>query len=57
MVLIAKPLTLLRFDAPEYVLEGNHGAIRWRIRDGLLVARSGRGGSGYLELDVTPSSR
>ena len=52
VVLIAKPLTMLRFDAPEYVLDGDHAAIRWRIRDGLLVARSGRG-SGYLELDVT----
>ena len=30
VVLIAKPLTLLRFDAPEYVLDGSHGAIRWR---------------------------
>lgn len=53
VVLIVGPLTLLRFDAPEYVLAGDHGAIRWRIRDGLLVARSGCGGSGYLELDVT----
>jgi hypothetical protein len=52
VVLAIKPLTMLRFDTPEYVLEGDHGAIRWRIRDGLLVARSGRG-SGYLELDVT----
>jgi hypothetical protein len=52
VVLIAKPLTLLRFDSPEYVLDGSHGAIRWRIRDGLLVTRSGRG-SGYLALDVT----
>jgi hypothetical protein len=51
VVLIAKPLTLLRFDAPEYLLDGCHGAIRWRIRDGLLVARSGRG-SGYLSLDL-----
>jgi hypothetical protein len=52
VVFIAKPLTLLRFDSPEYVLDGSHGAIRWRIRDGLLVTRSGRG-SGYLALDVT----
>src|SRR4051794_2239392 len=50
VVFIAKPLTLLRFDSPEYVLDGSHGAIRWRIRDGLLVTRSGRG-SGYLALD------
>lgn len=51
VVLLAKPLTLLRFEAPEYVLDGAQAAIRWRIRDGLLVARSGRG-CGYLELRV-----
>jgi hypothetical protein len=52
VVLIAKPLTLLRFEAPDYLLEPRHGRISWRIRDGLLVARSGRG-SGWLSLDVT----
>lgn len=51
VVFLARPLTLLRFDAPEYTIEENHGAVRWRIRDGLLVARAGRG-SGYLALDV-----
>ena len=51
VVLLARPLTLLRFDAPEYVIEADHGKVSWRIRDGLLVARSGRG-SGYLALDV-----
>jgi hypothetical protein len=51
VVLLARPLTLLRFDAPEYVIEPEHGNVRWRIRDGLLVARSGRG-SGFLSLDV-----
>ena len=51
VVLLARPLTLLRFDAPEYVTEADHGSVRWRIRDGLLVARSGRG-SGFLALDV-----
>jgi hypothetical protein len=51
VVLLGRPLTLLRFEAPEYVLDGAEGAIRWRIRDGLLVARSGRG-CGYLELRV-----
>jgi hypothetical protein len=44
-------LTLLCFEAPEYVLDGDHGSVRWQIRDGLLVARGGRG-CGYLELDV-----
>ncbi len=51
VVLLGKPLTLLRFEPPDYVLEGDHGSIRWQIRDGLLVARSGRG-CGYLALDV-----
>jgi hypothetical protein len=51
VVLFLRPLTLLRFDPPEYVIEPDHGNIRWRIRDGLLVARSGRG-CGYLALDV-----
>jgi len=52
VVLIAKPLTLLRFEAPDYLLEPRHGRISWRIRDGLLVSRSGRG-SGWLSFDVT----
>ncbi len=43
MVLLGRPLTLLRFDAPEYTIEDDHGAVRWPIRDGLLVARAGRG--------------
>ncbi|MDQ6821560.1 MAG: hypothetical protein M3076_14705 [Actinomycetota bacterium] len=51
VTLIARPLTLLRFEAPEYVLESDHGNVRWRIRDGLLVARAGRG-CGFLALDV-----
>jgi hypothetical protein len=51
VVLLARPLTLLRFEAPEYLLESDHGNVRWRIRDGLLVARSGRG-CGFLSLDV-----
>jgi hypothetical protein len=51
VVLLARPLTLLRFDAPEYTFGPDHGNVRWRIRDGLLVARSGRG-CGFLALDV-----
>lgn len=52
VVLIARPLTLLRFERPDYVLEPRHGRISWRIRDGLLVSRSGRG-SGWLSLEVS----
>ncbi len=51
VVLLARPLTLLRFEAPEYEWEGDHGNVRWRIRDGLLVARAGRG-CGFLALDA-----
>ena len=51
VVLLARPLTLLRFEAPEYLLEADHGKVTWRIRDGLLVARSGRG-CGFLAIDV-----
>jgi hypothetical protein len=51
VILLARPFTLLRFGAPEYVLEPDHGNVRWRIRDGLLVARSGRG-CGLLAIDV-----
>ena len=51
VVLLGRPLTLLRFDAPEYVLDRDHGSVRWQIRDGLLVARAGRG-CGFLALAV-----
>ncbi len=51
VILLARPLTLLRFDAPQYTIEADHGEVRWQIRDGLLVARSGHG-CGYLSVDV-----
>jgi hypothetical protein len=52
VVLVSRPLTLLRFDSPEYLMEADHGNVRWRIRDGLLVARAGRG-CGFLAVDVS----
>jgi hypothetical protein len=52
VVLLSKPLTLLRFDPPEYQLELNHARISWAIRDGLLVSHAGRG-SGFLSLRVS----
>jgi hypothetical protein len=51
VVFLTRPLTLLRFEAPEYTIEDDHGSVRWRVRDGLLVARAGRG-CGFLELNV-----
>jgi hypothetical protein len=52
VVLLGRPLRLLTFEAPEYELDGEHGVVRWRIKRGLLVARSGRGGHGHLQIDV-----
>lgn len=52
VVFLGRPLTLLRFDAPDYDLDRDHGSVRWRIRDGLLVARGGRG-CGFLALVVS----
>jgi hypothetical protein len=51
VVLVARPLTLLRFDPPEYLVERDRGRVTWPIRDGLLVARAGRQ-SGFLRIDV-----
>jgi hypothetical protein len=55
VVLLSKPLTLLRFDPPEYVMESNRGSLSWAIRDGLLVSRAGRG-SGFLSVRVSRDS-
>jgi hypothetical protein len=52
VVFIARPIVLLRFRAPEYELDADRGIVRWRIRDGLLVASEGHEGDGYLEIDV-----
>jgi hypothetical protein len=52
VVFLARPFVLLRFQAPEYELDADRGIVRWRIRDGILVSPRGRGGDGYLEIDV-----
>jgi hypothetical protein len=52
VVLIARPFVLLRFRAPEYAMDAERGIVRWRIRDGVLVASEGHEGDGYLEIDV-----
>jgi hypothetical protein len=51
VVLLCRPLVLLRFAAPEYQLETGRGRISWRIVNGLLVSRKG-GESGWLAVDV-----
>jgi hypothetical protein len=49
VVFITHPFVMLRFHPPDYELAGVRGVVRWRIRDGLLVARRD---DGYLEIDV-----
>ena len=55
VVLLASPLKLLTFDAPEYEMDPSRGLVRWRITRGLLVARRGRDGGGYLQIEVRRS--
>ncbi len=55
VVLLASPLKLLTFDAPEYEMDASRGLVRWRIVRGLLVARRGRDGGGYLQIEVRRS--
>jgi hypothetical protein len=52
VVLLGRPFTLLRFGPPDYTIDDDHRAVSWPIRDGLLVARSGRG-VGRLAVDVS----
>jgi hypothetical protein len=50
--LLSRRLPLLTFHAPEYEMDAARGVVRWRIASGVLVARRGREGDGYLEIDV-----
>lgn len=52
VVLLARPLELLRFAAPEYELGSDRGLVRWRIERGVLVSRAGHGGDGHLQIEV-----
>jgi hypothetical protein len=52
IVLLARPLKLLTFQAPEYEMSALHGLVRWRIARGVLVASRGRDGGGYLQIEV-----
>jgi hypothetical protein len=49
VVLIGRPLVLLRFRAPDYDFSSSRGIVRWLIQDGLLVSKRNEG---YLEIDV-----
>jgi hypothetical protein len=49
VVIIGRPLVVLRFHPPEYELDAGEGRVRWRIRDGWLVSRRDQG---HLQIDV-----
>ncbi len=49
VVVIGRPLVLLRFHVPEYDISDGRGIVQWRIQDGLLVSKRNEG---YLEIDV-----
>jgi hypothetical protein len=49
VVFLRRPFVLLRFAAPEYEISEGRGIVRWRIQDGVLVAKRDEG---YLEIDV-----
>ena len=51
VVLLRRPLVLLRFRAPEYEVAADRGAVTWRIESGLLVIPRGRG-KGFLRIAV-----
>jgi len=52
VVFLIPQLRLLTFQAPEYEMSAGRGIVRWRIEKGLLVSKRGRGGDGYLEIDI-----
>src|SRR5215217_1841726 len=49
VVFLGRPFVLLRFHAPDYEMSAERGIVRWRIRDGVLVAQRDHG---HLEIDV-----
>lgn len=51
IVLLGRPFVLLTFHRPDYEVEGDCGTVTWRIKEGLLVAPTGRT-KGYLRLSV-----
>ena len=51
IVVFGRPLVLLRFQAPDYEIGEDGGAVTWRIEKGVLVAPQGRA-KGFLRISV-----
>lgn len=45
-------IPLITFHEPDYDLAADRGAVRWRIRRGLLVSQRGANRDGYLQIVV-----
>ncbi|HEY1776275.1 MAG TPA: hypothetical protein VGG41_08975 [Solirubrobacteraceae bacterium] len=52
VVLICRPLVLIRFDPPRYELGSQRGVVRWQIRGGALVSHRQNRRGGFLQIDV-----
>lgn len=52
VVLICRPLVLIRFDSPQYELGSDRGVVRWQIRGGALVSHRQNRRGGFLQIDV-----
>jgi hypothetical protein len=52
VVLIWRPLVLIRFDPPQYELGSDRGTVRWKIRGGALVSHRQNHRGGFLQIDV-----
>jgi len=51
IAVFGRPFVLLTFHKPDYDLEPDGGTVTWRIKEGLLVAPTGRT-KGYLRMSV-----
>lgn len=54
VVLLGRPLVLLAFGSPEYLLEDDHGRVRWPILGGLLACTrpSDPAPAGLLQIEL-----
>lgn len=52
VVLLCRPLVLIRFEAPQYELGPDRGIVRWQIRGGALVSHRQNHRGGFLQIDV-----
>lgn len=52
VVLLTRRLPLLSFHVPRYETDSQLGCVTWPIERGLLVAREGRDGNGFLRIRV-----